>query len=74
MKLWAVGQDSGVMLTALKPQLVRVGKTNKYDYYMKAGDPIGIRHLCYMGFYLLTGLKRKDIKQPIRINLIGEKI
>lgn len=74
MKLWAVGQDSGVMLTALKPQRSRVGKTDKYDYYMKAGDPIGVRHLCYIGFYHLTGLHREDIEHPTRIELTGSKI
>lgn len=72
MKLWAVGQDAGVMLTALKPIKAKVGKTDKEDWYIRPGEPIGIRYLCYSGFYTLSGLTKEQLTNPVRVNLKAE--
>ena len=61
MKLWAVKQRNGdFMLTAFKPLKCQVRGTDFSDWYMKQGDPIGVRHLCRRGFETLTGLAASE--------------
>lgn len=48
--LWLTRQAIGdYMLTATPPAIVTVRSTDQFDAYIRAGDPIGLRHLCAAG-------------------------
>lgn len=75
MKLWASKQRSGLyMLTALKPLWREVGRSGQYDWYMRPGDPVGVRHLCELGFCELTGLDPLESGGLVRVELSGHEL
>lgn len=42
-------RDGSYMLTELEPVIAPVGGTGVLDAYVRAGDGLGIRHLCARG-------------------------
>lgn len=75
MRLWAVQQRNGdVMLTALRPKRCAVALTGCDDWYMRHGDPIGVRNLCRDGFRSLTGLEADLLREPVRVELTVDLI
>lgn len=75
MKLWAVKQRNGdVMLTAFRPILCEVRGTSFEDWYIKHGDPIGVRGLCPEGFKAMTGIDAKDLHEPVRVEITGKRL
>jgi len=49
-KLWLTRQaDGSYMLSLYRPEACKVHGTDHKDVYVKAGEPIGLRHLCAHG-------------------------
>lgn len=62
------------MLTGLKPVVAEVGKTGSLDLYVRAGDPIGVKHLCQAGvFAIFGGISIKPI-EIIRVEVKGTEL
>lgn len=56
------------MMTRLKPVKAEVGKSGVSDFYIVAGEPIGMRHLCPSGTKYFFGLEL-EIGEQVRLNL-----
>lgn len=57
MRLYLARQALGdYMLTALPPVWAQVAGTDRSDWYVQAGEPVGVRHLCARGVRMLFGL------------------
>lgn len=47
LKAWLCRQRNGdYMLAGLRPVLRRVGLSAERDWYLRPGDPLGLRHMC----------------------------
>lgn len=49
-KVWLSREATGYyMCTKHRPDMYKIGNTDKFEYYINPGDPIGIRHWCSEG-------------------------
>jgi len=66
--------DGRYMLTALPPIRAAVrGAGGAEDLYLRAGEPIGIRHLCQGGVRALFGVELKPL-ESVRVELTGHVV
>jgi hypothetical protein len=70
--LWLSRQrDGNYMLTFLKPNKYKVLGAAVQDFYIKPGEPIGIRHLCPGGVKTVFGVEI-EIGEQVAVTLVGE--
>lgn len=63
MKVWLSRQRNGsYMVTAYKPYICEVGRSDHKDVYMKPGDPVGYRHMCEESIKLLWNIELKPLE------------
>ena len=57
-------------LTALRPVIEDVGRTPRQDAYVRAGDPIGYRHLCQAFVHMaLPGFEDIPVLASVRVEM-----
>jgi hypothetical protein len=75
VRLWLTRQTIGdYMLTCARPYIVAVRGTQHADAYVRAGDPIGLRHLCPGGVAaIIRGLPAGGLPllTPARVRIGG---
>lgn len=71
--LWLSRQrDGNYTLSFLKPALHKIlGTDEVYDFYLRPGEPIGIRHLCPGGVLSVFGVAI-EIGEQVPVVLVGE--
>lgn len=68
-KIWLSRQrDGNYMMTRFKPVKARVGHTHMEDFYIVAGEPIGMRHLCPGGTKYFFGVEL-EIGEQVYVEL-----
>lgn len=68
-KIWLSRQrDGNYMMTRFKPVRAEVGKSGVKDFYIIAGEPIGMRHLCPGGTKYFFGIEL-EIGEQVHLEL-----
>jgi hypothetical protein len=68
---WLSRQANGsYMLTLKKPHYVRIDGSKHFDFYVRAGDRIGLRNMCPGGTHAMFGFELK-IGESIKVWLYG---
>lgn len=68
-KIWLSRQrDGNYMMTRFKPVRAEVGKSGVQDFYIIAGEPIGMRHLCPGGTKYFFGIEL-EVGEQVQLDL-----
>ena len=74
MKAFVSRQRNGLyMLTYFKPTLCKIYMSEEYDFYVKDGDPLGVRNLCDI-ILLITGAAEINKLETIEVEFFGKVI